>query len=225
MNAVQCGARTGKGTPRKRPAVSGGPCAWHDPRRKPEPRAWPERRRWQLIALLESGAEDDVIAGKLGCTANAVELARKRYNIAPRSKAIMTARAVARLLGIGCAKTITRWAASGWLKAHRAWHQGRTRVLTVKHASLFEFLENPEHWHRWSPERITDPRVREWALSIRAGVRFLTLSEVADRYFVQPATVHSWIEKGWLPAVRNGNHLVRESDLAGFELPRIGGRR
>ena len=47
---------------------------------------------------------------------------------------------------------------------------------------------------------------------------FLTLGEAAERLCVESRTLHQWIKKGWLPAVRmgvdRGNHLVREDELA-----------
>lgn len=84
---------------------------------------------------------------------------------------------------------------------------------------LLAFLADEAHWHRWRPERISEPCMREWALELRAGVRFLTLTEVADRCCVTVGAVASWIQAGILPAIRNGNHMVRESDLAGFVPP------
>src|SRR5690606_22184989 len=75
-------------------------------------------------------------------------------------------------------------------------------------------------WHLWDPERI-DPAsgFRRWAQEIRAGVRFLTVGDVAERCYVEVHTVSNWIRSGRLPAVRNGNWLVRERDLDGFIPP------
>lgn len=222
MSIRRCGAVTAKGRPCRRPAVNGGHCMWHDPARKPEGRVWTRERRFTLQNLIEQGLPDPAIARRLHTTTDAVHLARKRYGIPCRRASTMTARAVAALLGVGCAKSITRWVDRGYLRGKRGWRQGSHPVLMIDEADLLAFLEDVAHWQRWSPDRITDPLLREWAQEMRGNVRFLTLSEVADRYYVQPATVHSWIEKGYLPAVRNGNHLVRESDLASFTLPEIG---
>ena len=222
MSGLLCGSATAKGTPCSRPAVNDGPCAWHDPVRKPEGRVWTKERRFKLESLVEQGLPDPAIARRLHTTSAAIHLARKRYRIPCRRAAVMTARAIADVMGVGCAKSVTRWVDCGYLRGKRGWRQGQHRVLMVSEADFLAFLEDPDHWHRWDPDRISDPLLREWAQELRRGVRFLTLSEVAERYFVQAATVHSWIKKGYLPAVRNGNHLVRESDLASFTLPELG---
>lgn len=174
---------------------------------------------------IERGWTDERIAVALGTTANAVILARKRNGIPSRSDTLLSCRTVADRLGIGCSKSVRRWIDAGWIKGKRGPKQGPHFQWQVHPDELMAFLERPEHWHRWNPERIPDAGLRQWAIEMRAGVRFLSLPEVAELLYAQPATVHQWIKKGWLPAVRNGNHMVRESDLAHFELPHIGGRR
>jgi hypothetical protein len=190
---------------------------------------WTKPRLWKLMELLERGWDDARIARAMGTTANAVNLARKRYGIPARSKQLLTARHVAALLGLGCGKTVARWADRGWLKATRGPYAGPHREWLVRREDLYAFLEDADHWHRWDPDRIADAALRAWATERRGGVRFLTVGQVAWRMCVQPGTVHSWIEKGWLPSVRagdgDGNHLVRETDLETFALPRIGGSR
>jgi hypothetical protein len=225
---LRCGAETAAGTPCQRPAVRGGPCAWHDPRRTPEPRVWPLPRRWRLMELIERGWPDARIGDVLGCSAIAVKLARRRYGIAPKSRAILTAREVAKRLGIRCAKTVAWWIASGWLSGQRGWAVGKNRAWMVREEALLGFLADPAHFHRWQPERITDRGLREWAMAQRGDVRFLTLGGAAAwlcqtrSICVERGTVAQWIAKGWLPAVRNGNHLVRQDDLATFQRPVFG---
>jgi len=43
----------------------------------------------------------------------------------------------------------------------------------------------------------------------------LTTAEVAQRLGIHPATVRTWADKGWLPAVRlpNGYRKFREEDV------------
>jgi hypothetical protein len=190
---------------------------------------WTRARLWKLMEGLERGWTDERIGRSLGATANAVNLARKRHGIPARSATLLTARAMADALGIGCSKTVARWIGRGWLRGTRGPYQGPHRQWLVRRDDLYAFLENAEHWHRYDPERIPDAALRRWATEVRGGVRFLTLTEVAWRCYAQPQTVHSWIAKGFLPAVRtgdgNGNHLIREADLDAFTLPRIGGAR
>lgn len=188
-------------------------------------RVWTKPRLWKLMELIERGWDDARIGREIGVMANAVNVARKRYAIPSRTETTFTARAVAKRLGIGCAKTVSYWIKRGWLNGRKGQRRGGHRQWMIHPDDLLAFIEDPDHWHRWNPERIPDAGLRDWATELRRGVRFLTLTEAADRACVQPQTVNQWIRKGWLPAVRNGNHLVRESDLERFVLRRIGGFR
>jgi len=186
---------------------------------KRKPRRWTPDRLWRLAELIERGYSDEEIARRLGATANAVMLARKRYGLKSRTAAAMTARAVARRLGIACSKTVTVWIERGWLKGKQIQGRGPYDQWHVSEDALIAFLENPEHWPRWQPERIPDKALREWALELRAGVRFLTTAEVAERFYVEHPTVWNWIQRGLLPAYRHVNWMVREDDLEGFPPP------
>lgn len=188
-------------------------------------RLWTRARLWKLMECIERGWEDERIAAALGTTVGAIQLARKRHGIPSRTKTLLSAQTAAQRLGLGCGKTIVHWIESGWLTGRRGPRRGANRQWLIHPDDVLAFMERPEHWHRWHPERIPDPGLREWATELRFGVRFLTMTEAAKRCFVEPQTVYQWVRKGWLPAVRNGNHLVRESDLERFVLPRIGGYR
>lgn len=186
-------------------------------------RAWTPNELAEIEDLIGQGWSDERLAKRFGCTVNGIRLARKRYGIPSRTEALLNCRVIAERLGIACSKSVARWIQRGWLRGRRGQRRGGNRQWYVTEDALLAFLEDPDHWHRWDPARIVDRDLREWAEELRAGVEFLTLSEVAERTFVQPKTVGQWIDKGWLPAVRHGNRLVRESDLAGFTLPTIGG--
>lgn len=157
---------------------------------------------------MEAGKTDAEIAAEVGTTATAVHLAVKRSGLPPRRTLALTARGVADRLGVSCAKTVVRWIEQGWLRGCRAYRMGPHRIWHVSETDLFSFVADPDHWHRWDPARIPDPALREWATEIRAGVRFLTVGEASYRMCVQPATVHQWIAKGWLPAVRDRKSVV-----------------
>lgn len=170
------------------------------------------------------GQSDDEIAHKLGTTKNAIILARKRNKIKSRTAALLTAREVARRLGLGCSKTVTPWIWKKYLYGKQGQQRGgagRQWYITEKH--LLEFLENPAYWHLWEPERIPDPALRQWTLNLRQGISFVTASEVAEQKHTSLRNVSSWIRKGYLSAVKRGyNWYIREDDLQKFVLPKIG---
>lgn len=175
------------------------------------------------VEIVEEGVAEGKtaaqLAKKLGRSTTSVEVWMKRH-VKRRQLRPLSATAVARMLGIPCSKTVAYWQDSGWLRGRRGplrTANGKRRQFTEE--AVFAFLEDPAHWHRWDPARIPDLATREWATELRRGERFLTLTEVARRYFVEPKTVNQWINRGVLPAVRNGNHLIAESALEGFVPP------
>lgn len=193
---------------------------------QPQPRRWTRQELARLDMLLDQGLSDALIARRLKRSPEAINLARKRYGLKSRSGRLMSARAVADIMGIGCSKTVTRWMRRGYLAGKRGPRQGQHQQWQVDEEALWRFIENPRHWHRWQPERMTDTSLREWAQELRDGVRFLTVGEVAWRCCVGTGAVNVWIHNGLIPAVRNGNWLIRESDLEQFtppgQLPKTG---
>jgi len=67
---------------------------------------WSAEDLLRLEELLARGWTDRKIGESLGCSAVAVQVVRKRHGIAPRSRVLLTARTVARKLGIRCSKTV-----------------------------------------------------------------------------------------------------------------------
>ena len=180
-------------------------------------KAWTPDDDMTLDDLAAQGLSMPQIARRMGRSVNSVDV---RSGGRLRGLRPMSARQVAALLGLGGSKTVSRWIAEGWLRGRKlAVGAGAARRWGVSEDALLTFLEDTAHWHRWEADRITDPDIREWALELRAGVRFLTLAEVARRFTVETKTVGQWIDNGYLPAVDNGNRMVRESDLAGFVIP------
>jgi excisionase family DNA binding protein len=176
------------------------------------------------MEYLERGWDDTRIAAKLGCSATAVSLARKRAGIPCVTKTLRCPQQIAALLGLGCPKTVVRWIQAGWLRGRRGPRRGGNRQWIVTDDAFHAFLADPAHWHRWEVARITDPTLRAFVASVRSPDRYLTLTEVAELCCVQPGTVWHWIDKGWLPAVRNGNHRVREADALRFRAARLAGQ-
>lgn len=190
---------------------------------------WTAEDLLHLEELIEQGLSDLAIGKRLGCTAIAVQVARKRNKIAPRQRALLSARAVAERLGVACSKTVTRWIERGFLKARKGQRAGPNRMWYVSEDGLQRFLEDRSTWALWDPTRITDLAWREWAMDMRRGVRLLTTGQVGRRLGFTDRAVSSWIRQGVLPAQRRGNWLISEVDLDGFvppcEVPRKGQAR
>lgn len=177
-----------------------------------------------LRDLITHGLDDAEIGAALGVSANAVHIAQVRHHLPSRTDAMLSSREVAKRMGVKCAKTAVRWIEAGWLRGWRGQRRGANRQWYVRPAALFDFVRDRRHWHRWDPERIADDELRRYALAVRGGERFLTVGEVAERMYCQTGTVNQWIRRGWLPAARHQNWMIREADLNRFALPPFGGR-
>ena len=174
---------------------------------------------FRIEELVEYGLDDVAIGQRFGCSATSIQMVRKRHKIAPRRRALLTARAVAQLLGVPCSKTVTRWIEHGLLKTRGGERVGTKRPWYVSEDDLQRFLENRDSWVLWKPERIRDLAWREWALDMRQGTRMLTTGEVGQRLGFSDRAVASWIRKGLIPATRNGKWLIDEANLKGFVPP------
>lgn len=179
---------------------------------------WTSQRLFELAGYLEQGKDDTEIAALMGTSANGVRIARKRNGLRSRTAILLSAQSISKLLGVGCAKTITHWIELGHLKGRRGQVRGPNRQWYVRKEALLAFLEDPDTHHLWQPDRITDSGLRQWAAELWTGP-FLTPGQVADRCFVLHSAVNDWIHRGLLPAVKNGNWWIRESDLEGFVPP------
>jgi hypothetical protein len=182
-------------------------------------RFWTPARLFELMGMMEEGYTDEQIGRRFGRSAQAVQLARKRYSIPGRSHLFMSARQVADALGIGCSKTVQRWIDLGMLPARKVPWQGKKGFMWgIRRSALESFLRNPRTRHLWDRDAITDPSLRAIA-DEDPGVRYLTLTEVAERYFVEPMTVLNWVRRGQLHAERADRWLVPEHALDGFIPP------
>lgn len=183
-------------------------------------RFWTPDKMFVFVSMLERGMSDQGIADHFGTTVNAVMLQRKRSRISARSKQLLSARHVARLMGIGCAKTVVRWIEQGYLDGRRGQTWGPYRQWYITYDALFAFLANKRYWHLWDPERIVDDYLRTSVAHTRPPERYLTTGQVAKRLYVEHTTVSNWIRSGRLPAAKHGpNWKVAESDLDGFVPP------
>lgn len=215
-----CGAPTLRGTPCRHLTRHGGPCYRHGGTAPPA-RIWTPAMQRRLEGLLEDGLTDREAAAKLGLTAGSISYARHVYGFARRDELLLTTRAAGAMLGFG-PQVIVRWAQRGWLHGEQRTGRAGQANWFFREAAVMAFMEDADHWHRWDPDRIPAARLRGWAQRMRAGVRFLSVSEVARRLCCAEGTVSVWIRAGRLRGYFRSTWLVREDDLAGFTPPPIG---
>jgi hypothetical protein len=173
----------------------------------------------RLRLLIEQGHGYTTIARRLKRTRTAVKLKCKRLGLGvTTSEAALSCRDVAAILGLRCSKVVTRWLDMGLLKATNAGEAQRP-LWRIQWEALTDFLERRDYWMAWTPARIPDPALREWATEIRAGGRWLTPGQVARRFHVERTTPDQWRQKGLVRCVRYGNWWYWEPDLVGFVIP------
>ena len=172
---------------------------------------WTPAEESRLVALIDAHRPYTEIAALLGRTEMAIRDRCAKLHASHRGNGYSGQR-VARLLGIGCSKTVGWWCRQGWLR----WHDVGLRYCKgpmhlIKHDDLVAFLEDERYWQVWQPERIVDAGLREWAQEMRAGVRYLTTAEVGERLYMSHYRVNQLIRKGKMRAVKWGpNWMVRE---------------
>lgn len=164
---------------------------------------------------------DAELGQALGRSAVGVHLRRERkLRLTARTKQdnLLTARGVADLLGVGCAKSVTRWIERGLLR-------GRTlpldaTIYAVAYPDLLRFAVNPHHWIYFHPERVTDTTLRRMIAQRRARWQdaWWTPGEVAAYHGVHHTCVNHHIRLGVLPAKRWGNWWILRSDATRIRL-------
>ena len=184
-------------------------------------RKWTSKETAQLKQFLSDGYSYDTIAHTMKRSRTSIILkAKRRTGRLTTVDATWSARDVAHLLGLGCAKTVTRWIQWGWLPARNGGGAGHHALWRIQKADVYTFLSNRMYWMAWQPERITNESMRTWALALRQGQpRWLSVGEIADRYSVTVSGVGNWIKKGYLPTTRYGNHWIWEADLIDWQPP------
>lgn len=189
-------------------------------RERPSWRPWMPKEIDQLQNLIDQGFSYDAIARKMGRTRDSIVVKSKRlhYRVLTTPES-MTASEVANLLGVKCEKTVIRWIKFRWLRGMNAGTEQKP-LWRIPVLSLYEFLEESRYWMAWHPDHVTEATLREYCQELRADKpRWLRQTEVAQRYHVDVGTVGQWIQKGYLPSARYGNHWVNEADLVGWVPP------
>lgn len=182
-------------------------------------RYWAPRELAELASAIGAGHSDAAIARRLRRSVVAIQVARKRHDIPSRLASLMSARDVARRLGVSDSKSVVRWIEAGWLNGRRGEYWGPNRRWYVTERALMAFMVERSHWARWKPERMPESSWRRFALALRGGDRWLSTREVGALLGVGHATVHRYIVRGLLPAVRHGNWFVHEADVRSFVPP------
>lgn len=198
----------------------------HTVRRRagPQGRVWTAAERFQLDDFIHQGYSYDTIAKRLGRSTNAVLIQRQKQRIGHRTvSGVLSCMDVARLLGLGCPKTVAGWIARGWLPARNARpRRARRAVWRIQELDLWDMLQNRDTWMAWEPARITEPGLRAWATALRRAGRHLPSRVVAERYHVTINVVNAWVREGRLPAVQYGlMYWFWEADLHGFVPPHM----
>jgi hypothetical protein len=68
---------------------------------------------------------------------------------------------------------------------------------------IIEFLRNPEHWHRWSVEKITHADVRAHAQRLRG--KWMRCSVWARQHDIPECTARDWLVDGKVKGKKIGN--------------------
>jgi hypothetical protein len=175
----------------------------------------------QLHTLIDKGFGYDHIARKLGRTRTAVLLKAKRISYRlTHTRAALSARDAAGVLGLSCSKTVARWIGGYGLKARNAGTRDRP-LWRIQWEDLLAWLEDRDHWMAYDPMRCVDLCLREHLVEIRETQpgRWLTPGEVGQRYCVTFEAVKQWVAKGFIPATRYGNWWIWDGDLVDFVPP------
>ncbi len=175
---------------------------------------WSPKHRAMLSKLVKQGLSYDEIALAMGRTPAAVRIACKRYDIRLlRAPGVYTAREVAELMGVPDSKTIARWIAEGMLAARNGGRTDRP-LWRIQRDDLMAFMAEPLYWMTWRVERVVDPYLRAYARQIREGQPgWHTPGQVARHYGAGRNTPQQWIERGFIPSQRWGNHWIHQSVL------------
>lgn len=174
------------------------------------------------------------IAEHLGRTPTAVMVHRKRKGIVgPTGKhnpyGWMTARSVARVLGIGCSKTVVRMIHEGILPG-RLFPVDRI-VYCISEHDLKRWLIRPENWVYFDIDNIQDPRLYRLVQLKKArwGDEWWSTSDVARYHGCDSNDVVRQIKLGRLRAVQPNapgtSWHIRRSDAVNIQIPRGRGSR
>jgi excisionase family DNA binding protein len=181
-------------------------------------RYWIPAEEERLVELVEAHHSYKFIASKLRRTVTAIRIRLQRSlhtSLTDPENGAQSMRKTALRLGMRY-EAMRSFIRHGWLVA-----QPGSQVQLVEDEALLRFLENPDHWHNWDPQRITDPDLKEWAIDLRRGVAFLSVKEAARQLMIAETTIDDWIRSGDLRVVKayNGYRFIRSDWLKDTPVP------
>lgn len=114
-------------------------------------RPWTIAELDELYTLIDKGFGYSHIARKLGRSREAVVLKTARINYRlTHTRAALTARDVAGLLGLSCSKTVARWIEQYGLRARNAGTKQKP-IWRIQWDDLLTWLEDRAHWMAYDP--------------------------------------------------------------------------
>lgn len=133
-------------------------------------RNWTPEQLARVDAGIERGLSNALLGERLGKSANAIKVIRRRHKLGAPSRTGYTARRLAAVMGLSCSKTVARWIDQGWLRGQRGaviW--GPHHIWRIEEDDLLAFLEDSRGWAQWRVEDIRDPFLRQWAHELRGN--------------------------------------------------------
>ncbi len=162
---------------------------------------------------------DKTLCDILGRSAGALHIESVRATHICRTKNILTAREVARMLGKSCPKTIIGWHRKGWLKGKRAWwFQGGNQVWWFEDEDIESFC----HRHPWLPniDRMQSQQMKDIVLREKEQDPWYDCPEAAAYLGLKSDDcIKRYIKWGLLPPHRAARSsgafywIILESDL------------
>lgn len=202
-----------------------------DPTRRAVLRLWSSDDAVLVELMLQRGSSLTFVARKIGRSVSAIRHYLKRnsktvteYRAADN---VRTAIDVARLFGVH-PSSVPRWIRRGWLRArhNKAQRNDRKRKkgaaqYLITDDDITAFVERRDAWFAWEPRHITDRDWREFAEECRTatGERWLTATEIAERWHYSPTTIRGYCRMGKVPGVLYGRtYYVWSADVAAKEI-------
>lgn len=209
-----------------------------------KPYFWTPPRLFRLAELTERGWDDRRIAAALSkewgrpMTAAAISSVRWRHRQEGPMASALSAREVARMMGLLDEETVIRWCHNGWLRAGRGMEMGMGYSWRIAWLDLWTFVEDPRFWCLWEQELVTDERLRRHIRAVRGQPVWVPTRDAvavlaARGVRASRSAVWFWLRSGHLPFItlpvppganahsiaRRSLRLIPAAALATFQPP------